>query len=183
MVPLWLLAACVTAEAPSGTSVATGSGASASTSTAGAGGTNGAGGDDGGGGTGGGSDAPALPDDPEVCGVVEAMSTPLIAGAAEDSATTVPKPDTWYAVTLPSTEGYLTYDEATSHADFLLVAEGATSLVLSTQSLKLPKKGKLVGCEGKTYLKIFHHSHDPATFMVTLSAQAGVVPRFLYRVK
>ncbi len=116
-------------------------------------------------------------EDPELCATLGLGSLTLDAGTTASDAVPLPSLEPWFEVTLPSDEGWVSFEVTATHVDVALYAEHAGSLALLTASAVTLDAGHPVACGSAPYLRADHHTHLPATFLVRVTASGASKPR------
>jgi hypothetical protein len=139
----------------------------------------GAGGAIGGGGAGGaggegmrGGGAPPG-EDSELCATLGLGSMALEAGPTASQAVLLPSLE----LTLPSDEGWVSFEVSSTHVDVTLFAQHAATVALLTASEVTLDTGHPVACGSAPCLRADHHTHDAATFLVRATASGASKPR------
>jgi hypothetical protein len=157
------ISACSSTESGSSTS------SSSSSSSSGIAGMGGAGGNGGMGGLGG--NGGIAMDDAVLCMTLDgaAMPEPLVAGADVMSAPLLTAPDIVYDVTIPPAGGFVALQTATMHVTFAVYAGEVESFEVLLDGTPVVENVTEARCNGSTFRRYEHHSHDPSTFVIKLS--------------
>lgn len=126
-----------------------------------------------GGGSGGDGREPG-PDDPVLCERLTqaASASALIAATMPEGAPLLPGPEGLATVELPeSGAGYVALAIATEHTTFAVYARGASPITLLNDTAPIGEAPTMARCGAEEFLRVQHHTHTPATFLIELAAE------------